>query len=314
MDGMNKNFWTKFFGWFTRLMPVWVVLAGVIGFFNPEIYYPLKPYTNWAFSLTMLGIGAVLNFEEFLPVFKKPHLVLLGTLTQFGVMPLGGFLIGKIMNLPAPLLVGLVMTGAVPGAMASNVISYVAKADVAYSISLTTTSTLLSPVLTPLFVYIFVHRIVKVPFLSMVLSILQMVIIPLFLGAILKHFFKKSVEKIKEFFPAFSTLFIAYICGLIVALNQKYILSVSIILFSAIFILNLAGLFSGYSLGGIYGFDEKRRRTLAIEVGMQNAGMGAVLSLKFFSSQTALVSALFATWCVITASFLAEIWKLKTRS
>ena len=148
----------------------------------------------------------------------------------------------------------------------------------------------------------------------MVLSILQMVIIPLFLGAILKHFFKKSVEKIKEFFPAFSTLFIAYICGLIVALNQKYILSVSIILFSAIFILNLAGLFSGYSLGGIYGFDEKRRRTLAIEVGMQNAGMGAVLSLKFFSSQTALVSALFATWCVITASFLAEIWKLKTRS
>jgi len=172
---MNKNFWTKFFGWFTRLMPVWVVLAGVIGFFNPEIYYPLKPYTNWAFSLTMLGIGAVLNFEDFLPIFKKPHLVLLGTLTQFGVMP------------------------AVPGAMASNVISYVAKADVAYSISLTTTSTLLSPVLTPLFVYIFVHRIVKVPFLSMVLSILQMVIIPLFLGAILKHFFKKSVEKIKEF-------------------------------------------------------------------------------------------------------------------
>ncbi len=293
-------------------MPAWVVIAGIAGFFRPQIYYPLKPYTNWAFSLTMLGIGAVLNFEDFLPVLRKPHLVLLGTLTQFGMMPLSGFLVAKSLNLPGPLLVGLVMTGAVPGAMASNVISYVAKADVAYSIALTTTSTFLSPFLTPFFVYFFVHKIVEVKFLAMMASILQMVIIPLFLGFLLKHFFKKCVESVKEFFPAFSTLFIAYICGLIIALNQDYILRISAVIFLAVFMHNLAGLLSGFGLGKLYGFDKRRRRTLSIEVGMQNAGMGAVLSLKFFSSQTALVSALFATWCVITASFLAELWSRKS--
>ena len=293
-------------------MPLWVVIAGIIGFFRPQVYYPLKPYTIWAFSLTMLGIGAVLNFEDFLPVLKKPQFVLLGTLTQFGVMPLGGFLIGKLLNLPAPLLVGLVMAGAVPGAMASNVISYVAKADVAYSISLTTTSTFLSPVLTPVFVYVLIHKIVRVKFLAMMITIFQMVILPLLAGFLLKHFFRKTVERMKEFFPAFSTVFIAYICGLIVALNQKKFIEVSAAIFLAVFLLNLAGLLSGYFFGGIYGFDRKRRRTLSFEVGMQNAGMGAVLSLKFFSSQTALVCALFATWCVITASFLAEIWSRKS--
>ncbi|MBN1621300.1 MAG: bile acid:sodium symporter family protein [Endomicrobiales bacterium] len=301
----------KYFDWFTRLMPLWVVIAGVAGFFKPGLYTPLKAYTNLMFGLTMLGIGFVLNYEDFLPLVKKPHLVLLGTLTQFGVMPFLGYVIAMLLGLPKELAVGMIMAGSVPGAMASNVISYLARADVAYSIAVTSTSTLLSPILTPTLVYLLANSLIKVDFWGMVLSIIQMVILPLFIGFIIKRIFKRFVDKIIPFFPAFSTVFIAYICGLVVALNQQYILGLTLILFAAIFLHNFFGLVAGYNAGRLYGFDIKRRRTLSIEVGMQNAGMGAVLALKFFSSQTALVSALFATWCVITASLLAEYWSKK---
>ena len=98
----------KIFNWFTRLMPLWVVVAGIVGFFKPQIYFPLKTYTEWLFAFTMLGIGAVLNFEDFIPVVKKPHLVLLGTCTQFGVMPLAGYVLAKMLNLPDALVIGMI--------------------------------------------------------------------------------------------------------------------------------------------------------------------------------------------------------------
>lgn len=296
---------------FTRLMPVWVVIAGISGFLRPQLFYPLKTYTEWFFAFTMLGIGAVLKYEDFVPVLKKPHLVILGTCTQFAIMPLSGFLLATWLNLPEALIIGMVIVGSVPGAMASNIMCYLAKADVAYSIALTTTATLLSPLLTPVFVYIFAHHLIEVDFLSMVFSILKMVIIPLVAGFMLKMTFKQAVKKAEHFFPAFSTVFIAFICGLIVALNQKYILRMTPLIFLAIVLHNLIGLCSGNGLGRLYRFDIRRRRTLAIEVGMQNAGMGAVLALKHFSSETALVSAIFATWCVVTASIVIEIWSKK---
>ncbi len=266
------------------------------------------------FAFTMLGIGAVLNFEDFLPVFKKPHLVLLGTLTQFGIMPAAGFIIAKSLNFPPQLTLGLILTGSVPGAMASNVISYLARADVAYSIALTSTSTLLSPILTPTFTYIFAHTIIEIKFWPMFFSIIKMVIIPLFIGLILKNMFKNAIFKFQEIFPAFSTIFIAFICGLIVALNKNYILGISLLLFTGILLHNFVGLVGGYAAGTLYRFDIRRRRTLSIEVGMQNAGLGAVLALKHFSEKVALPSALFATWCVITASILAEIWSLSYKN
>ena len=308
---MNRMRINGFFERFTHLMPLWVVIAGMVGLFKPSLYYPFKPCTEWLFAFTMLGIGAVLNFDDFLPVLKKPHLVILGTLSQFAIMPLFGYIIAIALNMPKELFIGMIMTGSAPGAMASNVISYLAKADVAYSIALTSTSTFLSPLLTPALVYILAHSVIEVSLLQMAVSIVKMVIIPLAVGFTMKRAFGRRIEGMISFFPAFSTLFIAFICGLVVALNQQYILRISSLVFAGVFLLNLSGLLLGYGAGKVYGFDTRRRRTLSFEVGMQNAGMGAVLSLKFFSPQSALVSALFATWCVITASILAEIWSRK---
>lgn len=292
----------------TRLLMVWVILAAALGYFLPSAFVHFKPYTEWLFIFTMLGIGALLTLKDFEPIFKKPHMVLLGTAAQFGIMPLLGYLVAKALKLPAELALGLILVGAVPGAMASNVISYLAKADVAYSVALTSTSTFLSPVLTPTFTYIFARSFIKIDFWPMFFSIIRMVIIPLVLGMALKHYFKEKMDKIIKVFPAVSALFIAFICGLVVALNRDYLAGISFMIFAAVFLHNLFGLILGYGAAKLYRFDTRRRRTLAIEVGMQNAGLGAVLALKHFSFKAALPSALFATWCVITASILAEIW------
>jgi len=142
----------------------------------------------------------------------------------------------------------------------------------------------------------------------MFLSIIKMVILPLVLGIGIKNIFKERLEKVIKIFPAFSTLFIAFICGLVVALNKNYLVNITLVIFLAVFLHNFFGLILGYGAGKLYGFNQKRCRTLSIEVGMQNAGLGAVLALKHFSSRSAIPNALFATWCIITASILAEIW------
>jgi BASS family bile acid:Na+ symporter len=298
----------KIFDRFTQLLVVWTVLAVAAGYFHPPALTVFKPYLDHMFMLTMLGIGFVLDPEDFLPIFRDPRLPLLGTLAQFLIMPAAAFLVAKALRLPPALALGLIISGAVPGAMASNVISYLAKADVALSIAITTCSTFLAPLLTPFFTFIFARTIMHVDFTAMFKSIIFMVVIPLAAGILIKRRFKEGIDKIKSVFPAISTLFIAFICGLIVALNKEKLADISLLVFLAIFLLNVIGMWGGYGAGVIYGFNEKRRRTLAIEVGMQNAGLGAVLALKHFSAEAALPSAFFATWCIITASVLAAVW------
>ncbi|MBN1869132.1 MAG: bile acid:sodium symporter family protein [Candidatus Omnitrophica bacterium] len=298
----------KIFEKFTQLLVVWTVLAVVIGYLYPPVLTVFRAYLDYMFMFTMLGIGFVLNPEDFLPVIKKPWLPLLGTFTQFLIMPLSAFCIAKALRLPPSLALGLIVAGSVPGAMASNVISYLAKADVALSIAITTVSTFLAPVLTPFFTYFLARTYMHVDFWAMFKSILMMVVVPLAVGLTMKHHMREKIERIRSFFPALSTLFIAFICGLIVALNKDKLAHLTPMIFAAVVILNIAGLLGGYGLGRVYRFNEQRRRTLAIEVGMQNAGLGAVLAIKHFSAEAALPSAIFATWCVITASVLAGIW------
>ncbi|HOQ33214.1 MAG TPA: bile acid:sodium symporter family protein [Candidatus Hydrogenedens sp.] len=298
---------------FSRLMVLWVILAGVIGYFYPPALTIFKPYKDWFFMFTMAGIGVVLSIEDFIPIVKRPYWVLLGTMAQFIIMPLLGFLLAKGLQLPPNLAIGVILVGSTPGAMASNVISYMAGADVAYSIALTSTSTLLSPVLTPLCTYIFGSVYISVPFWDMFMSIIKMVILPLMIGFGIRYLLKERINRIVDIFPAISSLCIAFICGLVVALNADTFKEVSLLIFSAVVLHNFLGLVLGYGAGVLYRFDEKRRRTLSIEVGMQNAGLGTILALNHFSAESALPNALFATWCIITASVLAELWQWKNR-
>jgi len=294
---------------FTKLLLLWVLVAVGIGYLWPQVLTPLKDYTDWLFALTMFGIGMVLSPQDFKPIFQNPRLVLLGTLAQFAIMPALAFVIAKVLNLPPALALGLILAGAVPDAMAAGVVTYLAGADVALSVALTTLTTLISPVVTPSLTYVFGKEFIPIAFWPMFVSIMKMVIIPLLAGLTIKHFWGRKVERFVPLFPALSTLFIAFICGLVVALNQKYIVMISGMVFAAVALLNIGGLILGYGAGKLFRFDERQCRTLAIGVGMQNAGMGAVLAIKHFSPEAAVPNAFFATWCIITASILAAIWR-----
>lgn len=293
----------------TRMLPVWVVLAGVAGYVHPPVLTWLNGRIEWLFAATMVGIGAVLTPRDFVPVVRTPHWILLGTVAQFTIMPLIGFGLAHAMRLTPELALGFILVGSVPGAMASNVISYLAKADVPYSIALTTCSTLLAPLATPALVYMLGKTFVEIRFWPMFFNIIKIVIAPLVVGLGVRYRFGGIVERVAWVFPVLSTMAIALICGLVVALNKERFVTMSGLVFVGVIVHNALGLVGGYGAGVVYGFDSKRRRTLAIEVGMQNAGLGAVLALKHFSAQTALPNALFATWCVVTAAVLVEVWR-----
>lgn len=292
-------------------MVVWVVLAVGVGFVFPKLLVPLKPFTDWLFAFTMLGIGCLLSAKDFIPIIQKPKLIFLGTLAQFVIMPLLAFCIIRILNLTPALAVGLILAAAVPDAMAAGVMSYLAEADVAFSVALTTTTTLVSPVITPLLTCFLGRQYIPIQFWPMMQSIMMMVILPLLLGLWFQHRFHKVTTRIKPVFPALSTLFIAFICGLVVALNRDALAKVTWLIFVAVISLNVLGLIFGYLTGKVFRFNLQQRRTLAINVGMQNAGMGAVLAIKHISCEAAIPNALFATWCIISAAILAAIWSKK---
>jgi bile acid:Na+ symporter, BASS family len=297
--------WLK---WFSNQMFLWVVIVALVGYFFPHILVPLKPYQEWLFAFTMLGIGMVLSPKDVYALWKKPLPMLLGSAAQFIIMPFLAFIVAKLLILPDELAAGLILAGAVPDAMAAGVVSYLAEADVAFSVSLTTFTTIISPVVTPALTKYLAGQYVQVNVLPMFLSIIEIVIVPLAVGFLIKRKFTSAIEKFEPVFPAFSTVFIAFICGLVVALNQKYLTQITYKIFLAVILLNAGGLVLGYAAGKLFRFNIKYCRTLAIGVAMQNAGLGAVLAIKHISNESAIPNALFATWCIITASLLARFW------
>ena len=320
------NFYTKYFA-------IWVIAFGIVAYFWPVIFLTieekmawffevtieqilppvlrLQKGMNWFFALTMFGIGAVLQMEDFKRIAKRPTIVLIGSAAQFSIMPLGAFVLAKLFRLPPEIAVGLILTGSAPGAMASNVMSYIAKADTAYSVSLTTVSTLLCPLLTPGLTFILAKSELEVHFWEMFLDVIKMVIIPLFMGFGLRHYLKEKIEKILPIFPAISVTFIIFICSMVIALNNNRLGQVTGIVLITAVILNIYGMIFGYGVGSIFRMEVRRRRTLSIEIGMQNAGLGTVLALDHFGETAAIPAAIFVFICIITASVMAELWQKK---
>jgi BASS family bile acid:Na+ symporter len=320
------NFYTKYFA-------VWVIAFGVVAYFWPEVFLTLEEKMawffastierilppalrlekgmNWFFALTMFGIGAVLQIEDFKRIAKRPVIVLIGSAAQFSIMPLGSFVLAKLFGLPPEIAVGLILTGSAPGAMASNVMSYIAKADTAYSVSLTTVSTLLCPLLTPGLTFLLARSRLEIPFWDMVLDVIKMVILPLFIGFGVRNYFKGKIEKILPIFPAISVTFIIFICSMVIALNKNRLGQVTWLVLITVVILNIYGMLGGYGIGSAFRMKVRRRRTLSIEIGMQNAGLGMVLALEHFGEKAAIPAAIFVFICIITASIMAEIWQKK---
>ena len=250
-----------------------------------------------------------LRIEDFKHILKKPSIVLIGSIAQFTIMPLGAFAISKIFNLTPVFAVGLILTGCAPGAMTSNVMSYIAKADTAYSVSLTAVSTLLCPLLTPGLTFLLAGKEMPIAFKAMVLDVSYMIVMPLLAGFLVRYLLKQKIEKILPVFPAISTTFIVFICSLVIALNKNHLLNVTWMIPVVCVLLNVYGMLAGFGVGSVFGMNNKRRRTLSIEIGMQNAGLGAVLAIAYLGSQAAIPAVIFVFVCIITAAFMSAIWQ-----
>ena len=293
---------------FTELFPLWAILLSGVAYIYPEYFAPHKDLIVPFLSLIMLGMGITLSVDNFFAVLKKPYVILLGTAMQYTLMPFAAWLVCFALSLPKDLMAGVILLGCCPGGTASNVISYLAKGDVALSIVLTSVSTLLAFLATPFLTWLFIGQTVDVDVLGMIVSVVKIVIVPVVFGLVLNYFFEEKINRVKEVFPAISALAIVIIVAVIIGANSASLKQVGPLVLLAVVLHNGLGLASGYGIAKALKLSEKEARTLAIEVGMQNSGLSVALAIKYFTATAALPGAIFSVWHNLSGAFLAGHW------
>mgnify|MGYP005748284299 CR=1 FL=1 len=293
----------------TRLFPLWALLISLCAYWRPEI---LAGFGSWIVPLLMLimfGMGMTLTPDDFRRVLRRPLAIAIGAGLQFLVMPFAAFAVGHLLRLPEALLVGLVIVGCCPGGTASNVIAYLARADVALSISMTFVTTFLGVLLTPMLIWLYLGESVPVPVASMLRSLIEIVFLPVALGVAINTFSGRRLAPVKPYFPLLSVGAIVVVIGIIVALNHARIADSGLLAMLAVILHNLAGLLLAYLCARALRLSQIEARTVSIEVGMQNSGLGVALALQYFSALSALPGALFSVWHNLSGSLLAWWWR-----
>ena len=294
------------------LFPVWAILGSLAAWLRPALFAPLAPAIVPLLGVVMFGMGLTLTARDFLEVASRPLLILAGTAMQFGVMPLAAWVIGHALDLPPAVLTGLVLVGACPGGTASNVITFLARGDVALSISLTTVSTLLAVFLTPALTWAYAGRLVPVPVGPMLLSICNVVLLPVLAGVLINRKWGARLAGSRKAFPLISVAAIVVIIAIVVALNAEQMAAFAVPVMVAVVLHNGVGLAMGYSIPRVFGLDLRICRTIAIEVGMQNSGLGVALANQFFTAAAAVPGAVFSIWHNLSGSLLAGYWTRKS--
>ncbi|MGR3763249.1 bile acid:sodium symporter family protein [Rossellomorea sp. NS-SX7] len=294
-----------------RYFAIWVILVAATAYFLPAPFLPLGSYITILLGVVMFGMGLTLQPVDFKLVLQKPLPVITGVLAQFIIMPLGAFAIAYLMGLPNELAAGLVLLGSVPGGTASNVMVYLAKGNLALSVAMTSLSTLLAPLATPLILLALAGQWLPVDPYAMFLSILQVIIIPIAFGLVIRRVFPGTVEKSLNIIPLISVAAIIIIVSAVVSANVENIATSGLMVFSAVILHNIFGLALGYGTGVMMKLDESKRRAISIEVGMQNSGLGVALATAHFGPLAALPSVIAAVWHNISGPIIATYWSKK---
>ena len=293
-----------------------VLLAAVLAVLKPE---PLMAIGTWVINLMlgliMFGMGLTLSPRDFQVVFSRPKDVLTGCLAQFTVMPLMAWLLTKAFALPADLALGVILVGCCPGGTASNVITYLAKGDLALSVGMTATSTLLAPLLTPFLVWLMAGTFVNVDTLGMLLSIVYVVIAPIVVGFLIQHYLPEFTRRAVAYLPAFSSVVIAMVVAVVVGHNASRLLTGGLIVVLVVMLHNLSGLALGYAIGRLLGLSHDKRTSISIEVGMQNSGLASSLATIHFAAfpMATIPGAIFSVWHNISGALVAKLYSMKTR-
>lgn len=288
---------------------IWVLLFAILAFFAPAQFRWIAPYIVPLLGIIMFGMGLTLSKEDFREVARRPGDVAIGVAGQFIIMPGMAWLLSTLLQLPPEVAVGVILVGCCPGGTASNVMTFLARGDVALSVAITSVTTLLAPVVTPALIYLLASQWLEVSAAAMFWSIVQVVVLPIALGVLAQSLLRDKVKACVAVLPLVSVVAIVAIVAAVVAGNQARIATSGLMIFAVVVLHNGLGLLLGYWLAKLSGLSVAKRKTLSIEVGMQNSGLGVALATAHFSPLAAVPSAIFSVWHNISGPLAATLFQ-----
>ncbi|MEZ2903895.1 bile acid:sodium symporter family protein [Acinetobacter terrestris] len=303
----------RFTQFIQKTFALWVILFAGISLLAPDLFIWLKAYIPWLLGIIMLGMGMTMTVDDFKGVLQSPKAVFIGVVAQFAVMPGLAYLLCKLMNLPSEIAIGVILVGCCPGGTASNVITYMAKGNTALSVACTSVSTLLAPLLTPAIFYLLASQWIEINASSMFISILQVVLFPIILGLIIRAILKSKVESYIQVMPLISVVAIVAIVAAIIGGSKAQILESGLLILGVVALHNGLGYLVGFWASRLFKLPYADCKAVAVEVGMQNSGLGVALAAVHFAASplTAVPSAIFSLWHNISGPALATYWASK---
>ncbi|KAJ0231858.1 sodium/metabolite cotransporter BASS1 [Hirschfeldia incana] len=304
--------WVEFLGEaVSTAFPVWVSLGCLLGLVKPSAFNWVTPdLTIIGLTITMLGMGMTLTLDDLRGALKMPKELFAGFLLQYSVMPLSAFLVSKLLNLPSHYAAGLILVGCCPGGTASNIVTYIARGNVALSVLMTAASTLSAVVMTPLLTAKLAKQYVAVDALGLVKSTLQVVLLPVLAGAFMNQYFQRVVKFVSPLMAPLAVGTVAILCGTAIGQNASAILASGKQVVMACVLLHLSGFLFGYLFPRLLKIDVASSRTVSIEVGMQNSVLGLVLAAEHFGNPLTAVPCAVSSVChSIIGSVLAGVWR-----
>ncbi len=295
--------------------PVWALLASLLALWRPALFTWFSgPLITAGLAIIMLGMGLTLERPDLARVAYRKRLIVLGVVLQYSVMPCLGWLLARALELPGPFAVGLILVSCCPGGTASNVVSYLARADVPLSVTMTAVSTALAALITPSLTALLAGSRVDVPVAGLFLSTVQVVILPILGGLLMKQLLPGVTRAVLPAAPLVAVAMITLIVASIIGSGRDEILAAGLRLVIAVFALHAGGFLIGYGLSRAFGANTQSARTISIEVGMQNSGLGVVLARQNFASPlVAIPSAISSLFHSLIASLLAGVWRRQSR-
>lgn len=301
----------KISDFFGKYMALIVLAVAALSLFVPPFgLWVQTSWVNYLLMIVMFGMGLTLKLEDFKLVFTRPKDIIIGCIAQFSVMPLLAWILGTLFRLDPALLAGVVLVGTCPGGTSSNVITYLSKGDVTLSVGMTSVNTLLAPFLTPAITYLLLRTTVTVDPMSMFMSIIKVVIVPIALGFIINKLFGKFTQKLVTVLPSVSVIAICLIVAAVVSHNAEKIMSTGAIVFVVVILHNLLGYACGFLLGKLLHMSVSKTKAISVEIGMQNSGLATSLAGTAFPdlAMATVPGAIFSVWHNISGAILANIY------
>ena len=293
----------------TNYFTFWIIIFSVAAVLEPAPLAPLTYLIIPVLGIIMFGMGVSLTAGEFKRVFQRPRDVGVGVAVQYLVMPFLGFVLARAFGLDPLLAAGVVLVGSCPGGTASNVMTYLARGDLALSVTLTSVSTILAPLMIPLWMYLYAGQWIDVPVFKLFESTVLIVLLPVALGLGVRAALRDRIKYILPALPSVSATAIIFIVAVIVAANAPAITKIGTITAVIVIIHNTLGLLTGYGAARLSGMDAASARAVSIEVGMQNSGLAVALANTYFGALAALPGAIFSIWHNISGSAVAWWWR-----